>query len=187
MGKRNRKKKHVDTTMRLSDLHNPDVRKFMHEEIQLAIISRSIWQPKTLNTNGLGKWFASLKEASLHGDPTSLLEVMSSHVNDEDMEILKNLVDTEFNRYYMMGVCRAAIKNEQKVVEIYRAKQVRKPNSDSQAMVGETLTSKGLLDHLRKNDYKTFPPYRRLGVSLSGLSVKPFDPVSSLNGQDNST
>jgi hypothetical protein len=83
----------------------------------------------------------------------------------------ETLAEGEFNRFYARGLSRRAIDERQDTVEIYRAKAVMQPRSDSQAKIGKRVKADALLNDLRTN----------IGVDTalglppgpnSGLSVK---------------
>ena len=71
------------------------------------------------------------------------------------------LAETEFNRYYVRAVCRAAIDRdgEDVEVEVYRGKTVAVPRRQSEGAVGERLRAKDLLADLREHI-----PDNKLGV-----------------------
>lgn len=80
------------------------------------------------------------------------------------------LAEGEFNRFYIRGLCNKAIE-EGKVLEVYRAKQVSNPRSQSQALIGNTVDPEKLLADLRKN----IGVETALGLPAgpnSGISVK---------------
>ena len=81
------------------------------------------------------------------------------------------LAEGEFNRFYIRGVCRHALESNIGAVEVYRAKAVMQPRSDSQTKIGAMIPAQSLLNDLRVN----------IGVDTalglppgpnSGLSVK---------------
>ncbi len=83
----------------------------------------------------------------------------------------ETLAEGEFNRFYIRGVCRAVLANEQHEVEVYRAKAVAQPRPESQAKIGTRVNAATLLDDLRHN----VGVDTALGVPAgpnSGLSVR---------------
>ena len=81
------------------------------------------------------------------------------------------LAEGEFNRYYVRALARRAIEDGIDELIVYRAKRVRTPRAQSEALVETTLPPKDLLEDLRSNPDR--PPV--LGVpdgSSSGLSVR---------------
>jgi len=80
------------------------------------------------------------------------------------------LAEGEFNRFYIRALCRKAI-SKGKIIEVYRAKQVDNPRTESQVLIGKSLDPQKLLDDLRQH----------IGVDIilgvpagpnSGLSVR---------------
>lgn len=61
------------------------------------------------------------------------------------------LAEGEFNRFYIRGLCRRAIEDNIQDLVIYRAKEVKNPRPESEAMVGRTIDAKMLLDDLRSS------------------------------------
>lgn len=62
----------------------------------------------------------------------------------------QTLAEGEFNRFYCRGLCVRAIK-EGKMVQVYRGKNVANARSESKQMIGQIISPKELLDHLRTN------------------------------------
>jgi DNA repair photolyase len=83
----------------------------------------------------------------------------------------QNLAEGEFNRYYIRALARRAMEDGISELIVYRAKRVRRPRTQSEALVETTLPPKDLLEDLRSNPDR--PP--ALGVpggASSGLSVR---------------
>lgn len=59
------------------------------------------------------------------------------------------LAEGEYNRFYVRGLCVRAIGEGITSLEIYRAKAVMQPRSDSQAKIGTKIDARALLDDLR--------------------------------------
>ncbi len=78
------------------------------------------------------------------------------------------MAEGQFNRYYILGLCRRAIACDANEVVVYRAKPVADPRPESEALVGERLNAAQLMEELR-------PVKESLGHKLlkpnSGLSV----------------
>lgn len=75
---------------------------------------------------------------------------------------------SEFNRYYVRGVCLKAIAEGIENVEIYRAKESSNPRQTSESKIGDLISAKNLLDDLRQigSMPNIFPEVN------SGLSVR---------------
>ena len=80
----------------------------------------------------------------------------------------QTLAEGQFNRYYMLGVCRRAIDEERAEVLVYRAKEVEDPRPESEALVRSPLDPAVLAAEIRPVDSS-------LGHALlqpnSGLSI----------------
>ncbi len=59
------------------------------------------------------------------------------------------LAEGEFNRFYLRGLCRRAIAAGMAEIEVYRAKEVANPRSESLALIGHRLGASALLADLR--------------------------------------
>lgn len=159
---------------------DPQIRYFMRQELTMALMSNTLWAPKTLDEYGLRQWTREFMSAMESGTPESLLVAMGDHF-ERGQQAAQNLVNTEFNRYYMMGVCCLAMELDEHV-EVILAEPVaevshadekkRKSYEKLMNMVGKKFNPEGLLDHLRKNDYSPFSKYGRLGLNRSPLSIR---------------
>jgi len=49
------------------------------------------------------------------------------------------LAEGEFNRFYLRGLCRRALAEGGRMIEVYRARPVREPRPQSVALVGHQL------------------------------------------------
>lgn len=67
------------------------------------------------------------------------------------IDAAETLAEGEFNRFYLRGLCRRAIRDRIESVEIYRAKEVANPRSESSMMLGQRLDAQRLLADLRAN------------------------------------
>ena len=74
----------------------------------------------------------------------------------------------QFNRYYILGVCRRALGEGKTLVFVYRAKDVRDPRPESERLIGSSYSPSELIEQIR-------PRLSSLGHELlkpnSGLSV----------------
>ena len=83
----------------------------------------------------------------------------------------ETIAESEFNRYYIRGVARRALKEGIPAVVVYRAKPVAQPRPESEALIETAIDPMALLEDLRAH------PGERpaLGVPAgpgSGLSVR---------------
>ena len=63
--------------------------------------------------------------------------------------ILRILAESEFNRFYIRALARRAIEDGIPHLIVYRAKLVRNPRPESEALVETTLPAEALLADLR--------------------------------------
>lgn len=63
----------------------------------------------------------------------------------------ETLAEGEFNRFYVRGLCLRAIHDGIAEVEIYRGKPVKRPRSESEAMIGKRIPVDLLLKDLRES------------------------------------
>lgn len=82
----------------------------------------------------------------------------------------QTLAEGEFNRFYIRGVCRRAADDGIEEVEVYRAKQVRQPRPESQAMTGARISAAEYLEDLRT--HPGVEPASGFPRPNSGLSVR---------------
>lgn len=80
------------------------------------------------------------------------------------------LAESQFNMYYMRGLCTYAVEMGIPHVEVYRAKEVDNPRPESEAMIGTVLDPAVVLEALRATKGVN-PP---IGIPLpnSGLSIR---------------
>jgi len=83
----------------------------------------------------------------------------------------ETLAESEFNRFYIRGVCLRAIAEGILSVVVYRAKSVTHPRAESEAKVGTSVPTAQLLAEIRSNKWIE----NSLGIPSnpnSGLSVR---------------
>ena len=163
-----------------------ETRKFMLEELAQDVTSNKLYISPRLNNDGRRNYEKLLRSAIQSGDDVSLANSLvgmfkeykerakpSGGYTTAKVPITapETLAEGEFNRFYCRGVCRRAMDEGLEEVEVYRAKPVRNPRPQSQALVGSKLRADRLL-----HDYRT-----NTGVALvlgvpggpnSGLSVR---------------
>jgi len=81
------------------------------------------------------------------------------------------LAESDFNRYYMRGLCLRAIEEQRQVVEVYRARLSLEPRRESAELEGRRLDARTALEQLRGggDDDSVIGP---LGRYNSGLSLR---------------
>lgn len=80
------------------------------------------------------------------------------------------IAEGELNRFYIRGVCRAAIDDGSEEVVVYRAKWVENPRHESLALIGKRVSAGALLDDLRIHSSEE-PMLGVPGGPNSGISV----------------
>jgi hypothetical protein len=161
-------------------------RKCMIEEINWAIRNNAIYNSTRFVPGAKEKWPDLLLEAAKsHNEHWLARQIEENfmlngseparkpkggytikHVPDTASE---TLAEGQFNRYYILGLCQRAILESKKSVEIYRAKHRDSPRSKSQALIGQTIDAKTLIDQLRPVDSSL---NSELLKPNSGLSIK---------------
>lgn len=150
---------------------NDAVRRHMLDEIKQDIGYNHV------NTDGLSddaklRYPEFLIAAVGSGDANSLIKSMK----DAGFKLsgaAKEMIESEFNRYYMRGICLKAIE-ERKKVSVYQAKMVLMQRADAKSKIGRLHDPNGLLPKLRMKTNTD----EALGVSNgkpSGLSIELLD------------
>ncbi len=67
----------------------------------------------------------------------------------------KTLADGEFNRYYILALCKYAIQNNIPYVIVYRAKKVEKPRIESEKLIWQKLDPKKIYKELKNKPFNT--------------------------------
>jgi len=160
-------------------------RSFMVEEVDAATRDGNLYFSKRFTDAGKAAWPTLLREASqahtehwlayqieardlmtgLEGSRTPSGGYTIKHVPHTAAE---TLAEGQFNRYYILGLCRRAATENKAEVVVYRAKEVLQPRPESEALVGTRLNASDLIAQLR-------PVQSSLNHALlkpnSGLSV----------------
>lgn len=162
-----------------------DTRRLMVEEIEAAIRDGNLYYSKRFNEAGTGTWPQLLVEAArehdehwlafqietrglmkgLEGSRTPSGSYTVKHVPHSAAE---TQAEGQFNRYYVLALCRRVLAERKPHVTVYRAKTVVDPRPESEALIGQALDAATLADQIR-------PVESSLGHPLlkpnSGLSV----------------
>jgi len=145
---------------------NGEVRKYMLEELDLDVKTGRLYISPRLTEEGRQVWPELLREALReHNDDwlASQLRYRGLIRKAERRKTPKGgftiarvphtaaetLAEGEFNRFYARGVCAYVIATGGTEVEVYRGKDVRNPRPQSQAMIGQRLPARQLLEDLR--------------------------------------
>ncbi|HXZ01619.1 MAG TPA: hypothetical protein VEI03_16610 [Stellaceae bacterium] len=163
-------------------------RRFMAQEISRDLYLGALYISPRLSVVGQRDWPELLQSAARHHDDVWLANHLSlgNRLNEREPRRMlsgemttakvpvtanETLAEGEFNRFYARGLCLRAIANGAARLEVYRAKAVAIPRTDSPAMIGAAINPRALLDDLR-----THPGIdTALGLPPgpnSGLSVK---------------
>lgn len=143
-------------------------RRFMLEELEYDLARGKLYLSPRLSETGKHEYAHILRSALQNGSPelfAAELRRRQCLKTSEERRTPKGgvtqarvpavaaetLAEGEFNRFYIRGVCRRAIDNRIDEVTVYRAKEVRDPRPESQAMIGRTLNAQALLGDLRAN------------------------------------
>ncbi len=172
--------------LNLKDL-DEQTREFMIEEIEHDINNGTLYISPRLTEGGVNEYPTLLRTAIENGNDDSLATNLRSHGLLKETEqrntrggitIAKvpitaadTLAEGEFNRFYIRGLCRRAIKNGIQELIIYRAKEVSNPRPESEARLGKSIDSETLLQDLRKNP-GVEPALGLPSGPNSGLSVR---------------
>lgn len=162
-------------------------RQYMHGEVNFDFENAKIYYSKFLKNGLQDKWDEILLSAVNEYDEAWLekqIEVNQILVNSYERKkpsggftIAKvpytapqTLAEGEFNRFYCRGLCARAIE-EDKMVQVYRGKQVSNARSASEAMIGKVVDPRALLEDLRVN-IGVDSAFRLPAGPNSGLTIK---------------
>ncbi|QXO11026.1 hypothetical protein pEaSNUABM54_00200 [Erwinia phage pEa_SNUABM_54] len=140
----------------------PEIRDLMVEEIENDIRRRGLYYSRRLSANGFNLWPDVLLDAAYGGDDETLTQTLLDRQmlittgTAVDGRVLghgyaQTLAEGEFNRYYIRGICAAAVEGDIPFVTVYRAKRAWAPRPESDAMLGSRIDSLSLLNDLRNN------------------------------------
>lgn len=139
-------------------------RHYMLQEVDLDIAAGNLYISPRLNEQGISAYPLLLREALAWHDETWLAEQLQGYMKptetrqiDADEVMVRKvpynahetLAASEFNRFYMRGLCARAIAEDISTVEVYRGKPVKRPRAESQNRIGQKLPVQTLLDELR--------------------------------------
>jgi hypothetical protein len=163
------------------DLRNLDdkTREFMTQELRADINAGEVYHSKFLTPQGRAQWNQVLLEAiqkhdstwfgeKLVSDELAVSEYRMTDRNGVERRVTlepSSLADSEFNRYYIRGLCLRAISEGITEVITYRAKPATNPVSD----VDQHLNPRKLLIDLRANKGETVldvPSNPNSGISV---------------------
>ncbi len=134
------------------------VRAAMVREIESDHATGTLYISPRLTEPGADEWPWILREAAEHHDDAWIASELrergllrpqeQTHTPRGGVTTVRvpraapeMLAEGEFNRFYARGLC----------VEVYRGKGVQHPRSESEAMIGQRLPTRQLLDDLRSS------------------------------------
>jgi len=165
---------------------NSITRVAMLKEVEYDLDHNNLYKSTRLNGRGNNEYANLLKCAIQSGNEVTLAESLTRDFFKETeyrtrglkqfsarvpQNANETLAEGEFNRFYIRALCVIAISKDQKVVNVYRAKDTTNPRIESDAKIGKNVDAEELLADLRTN----------IGVDTalklpsgpnSGLSVK---------------
>lgn len=163
-------------------------RHFMLDELEYDLQNNQLYLSPYLSGQGVHDYASLLRRALESGSAESLAADLGTLRRTErtterrspaggysTVSVPENapetIAESEFNRYYIRGVARRALKEGIPALVIYRAKPVAQPRPESEALIETTIAPMDLLEDLRAH------PGERpaLGVPAgpgSGLSVR---------------
>jgi hypothetical protein len=164
------------------------VRDLMLTEFDLDLRKSDLYLPDRLSTTGRQVFGARLREAIDQHDDAWLADRLREGPNFNPREQRRRpsggytwaqmpanapelLAESEFNRFYIRGLCLLAIADGGAGLVVYRAKEVRQPRPESERKLGAIVDPRRLLEDLRT--HQGVDP--ALGVPAgpnSGLSVR---------------
>ena len=162
-------------------------RKFMLKEIEHDFSLNRIYRSNRLTDEGSELWVNLLKEAAQSHDEIWLAQALdarraikmqeprTTRGNTTMVKVPANaahtLVEGEFNRFYIRGLCQRAINEGTVEVYVYRAKHSAQPRDESTKLIGKTFHPKALLEDLRNSigvdAVLGLPPGPNSGLSAS--------------------
>lgn len=170
--------------------HNLDdrTRRLMSDELDYDITHNQLHISPFLSGQGQRDYVNLLRMAIQSGDDKTLAQSLQEHrrinralprrkpeggfmIAAAPLNAARVLAESEFNRFYIRALARRAIEDGIHELVIYRAKPVRNPRPESEALVETTLAPEDVLADLRAHPDQ--PP--SLGVPSgpnSGLSVR---------------
>jgi len=132
-------------------------RSSMLQVIEEAYITENIYYSKRFNQAGNSEWLPLLKQAAQQFDEHWLAYQLESNRLMVDFEgartpsdgyttkhvphtAAETMAEGQFNRFYMLGLCKRARVEGITHLEIYRAKERSEPRPESQALIGNRLS-----------------------------------------------
>jgi hypothetical protein len=145
-----------------------ETRTYMVEEIDMDVASDKIYRSSYLSQRAQGNWPDMLRDAAQNGTDDTLAAALRNPgmlnattprrkpkggyvIAKVPYTAPETLAEGEFNRYFVRGLCRRAIANGIARLEVYRAKTVFEPRSESEARIGHLVDPTAILTDLRES------------------------------------
>jgi hypothetical protein len=160
-------------------------RSYMLQAIEEAERDGQIYYSVRFNSAGKEQWLSLLEEASREHDAQWLAEELEGRRLMKGLETSERPVggysirhvpeiaaqtfaEGQFNRFYMLGLCRRAKAAGIPALEVYRAKDVELPRPGSDLLVGTRIPIPILEEQLRdvQNSFKSMLILPNSGLSL---------------------
>lgn len=143
-----------------------ETRAFMLEEIEMDVAAERIYLSAYLTQRAQGDWPDLLREAVQSGSDDSLGAKLRASTTLNRMTMRRTprggvtqvrvpynaaevLAESEFNRFYVRGLCRRAIASGIARLEVYRAKPVAQPRKESERLIGLLIDPETVLIDVR--------------------------------------
>jgi len=142
-------------------------RRLMIDEVDYDLKNGNLYISPRLTLKGTKEYAKLLKNASQTGNEITLANDLRTNGIIKPFELRRTktgtttakvpitapetLAEGEFNRFYIRALCRRVIEEKTGKLEVYRAKQVSRPRSSSQAKIGQIIDPFKLLADLRNN------------------------------------
>jgi hypothetical protein len=144
-----------------------ETRKFMVEEIEMDIQSDKVYRSSYLTQSGQGAFPDLVLEAAKTGNDDTLTGSLRGKFNTTTMRrkprahgyyraavpvnAAEVLAESEFNRYFVRGLCRRAIGSGIERLQVFRAKAVAQPRPESERKIGLLVLPDVVLSDVRKS------------------------------------
>lgn len=160
----------------------------MIEEIDMDIQSDKIYRSSYLTQSGQGDFPDLIRKAADTGNDDTLAASLRGKFNlktqrkrpkapgyytaDVPVNAAEVLAQSEFNRYFVRGLCRRAIATKVQRLQVFRAKAVTNPRIGSESKIGLLVDPEVvLIDVRRSQEYGVdtalgLPPGPGSGITL---------------------
>jgi hypothetical protein len=144
-----------------------ETRKYMLEEIEMDIRADKVYRSKYLTQSGQGNFPDLMSEAAKSGNDDTLTASLRGQFNQTTERKRPNgygyytaavpvnaaevLAESEFNRYFVRGLCRRAIASGIQRLQVFRAKRVANPRPESERLIGLLVDPEVVLEDVRKS------------------------------------